>query len=260
MLHIPSKHFEQFDLQPEDLIQATIVFSLVILFVFALGLIQFAEEQRRLSWVISFLGSSSMTVMSVIYIIHLLPKYPGMFSMDISAEPSVFLAVDNFAAYVCLWFALINFFDLALGAIFYRKYLDPLTALVHHPVFIWITYSSCTGRVFSLTGQTIEGIPYARLFLLMSVEEIPTFLLALGAVVPSMRSDICFGATFFLLRLCLHIYFFIYAVRLSVPTVVIVLMSLTTLLHGFWFKNWVMKYGKKLFGGPYKKKAEMKMA
>lgn len=252
MLHIPERHFDSFDLVPDDLIQATIVFTLVIIFVFALGLIQFAEEKRRLSWVISLLGSSSMSVLGVIYLAHLIPRYPGFLSMDLSVSKSLFLAVDNFAAYVCLWFALVNFFDLLLGAIFYRKYLDPLTALVHHPVFIWIMYSSCTGRVFSAEA----GEPYARLFMLMCIEEIPTFLLALGAVVPALRSDLGFGASFLALRLLFHIYFFVYAVRLGVPTVVVVLLSLTTTLHAFWFKNWALKYGKKLFGGDGKTKKQ----
>jgi lysylphosphatidylglycerol synthetase-like protein (DUF2156 family) len=249
MLHIPPKHFRQFDLTPDDLIQATVVFSLLIIFTFILGLIQFADERRRLSWFISLLGSSSMTVLGSIYLVHLYPRYPGMFSMDLSMDSSLFLAADNFAAYVCLWFALINIFDLVLGAVFYRQYLDVLTALIHHPIFIWVMYSCCTGRVPSFSAEGAVGPPYARLFLLMAIEEVPTFLLALGAVFPSCRSDLGFGLSFFFLRLVYHVYFFIYAVRISVPPVAIVLLVLTTLLHAFWFKNWVVKHGRRAFFG-----------
>lgn len=249
MLHVDQKHFEVLDLTMDDVIQAFFVFSLLILGVFVLGLIKFQGERRKLSWVISLLGSSSMTLLGTYYILNLLPRYEGIFTYGENIGIDVFHAVDNYAAYACIWFALINLYDLTLGLIFYRKYLDPLTAMVHHPVFIWIMYSSTTGKVFHL-----EGLPYARTFMLMTVEELPTFLLALGSVFPQFRTDIGFGLTFFLLRLAYHVYFFSLAFTKGASVTVKVLLALTLTLHAFWFKNWIVKYGKKFFDKEGKKK------
>ena len=140
-----------------------------------------------------------------------------------------------------------------------------LTAYIHHPVFIWMSYFCVTGN-----GYFVHARPFCNAFLALYVIEVPIFFLSLGSIFPSLRTDIGFGVTFFLLRICLHAYmvcvFVHYVIRCislfnqllcfilsqaslayysDVDSPIMVLYLLTLCLHLFWFTNWFSKYGKK---------------
>ena len=103
-----------------------------------------------------------------------------------------------------------------------------------------MSYYSATGD-----GVFFQGNPFAKSFLTLYIEELPTFLLALGSVFPGLRTDMGFGITFFLFRVCYHGYMGCLSYKSNVDTPVVVLYALTFLLHCFWFYSWVSKYGSK---------------
>lgn len=237
---LENRHFREYTFTSENVLTiwiASITFWVVvsILAVNACG-----ENRRKLAWVISLVNSSTMMAVGIVYSIVKFLQYPNFFNLD-PASRELIHSVDNVTVVVCIWFALANIFDILVGVLYYPKYLDPLTAYVHHTVALWITYASTTGDgLFSV----IE--PFASLFLVLMLVEIPTFLLALGAVFPSLRTDVGFGITFFLFRL-VYLALMIYITYLhNTSTTVNVLGGGFMLLHIFWFSNWIKKYGKNL--------------
>lgn len=155
------------------------------------------------------------------------------------------------AVVTCIWFGLANIVDLLFGILYYRKYLGLLTAYFHHSVFIWMMYCGTTGNT-GLGKTTV----FAPAFEFMLIEEIPTFLLALGSVFPQFRTDLGFGITFFLLRICYHAYFLAYTYYSGTDGLVIFLFSLTMVMHLNWFYTWVTKYGKAFLKKPSQQKQD----
>ena len=94
-------------------------------------------------------------------------------------------------------------------------------------------------------GLFVRSTPFAPAFCIMLIEEIPTFLLALGSVISRLRTDLGFGVTFFVFRVAYHAYVTSYAIASRVSGAVIGLYLLTLALHLNWFYAWVTKYGKK---------------
>ncbi|KAF7798761.1 hypothetical protein EIP86_009986 [Pleurotus ostreatoroseus] len=84
--------------------------------------------------------------------------------------------------------------DLAIGSLHYRGSISMLTGWIHHTVYIFLITFVVLPRNF------------APLFALCCVLELPTFLLALGNLVPRLRSDYLFAAVFFLTRIVMHIH------------------------------------------------------
>jgi hypothetical protein len=116
-----------------------------------------------------------MSVFGIIYVISKLVKHPHVFLFGADA-PGLFYGNDNLSVMLCIWFALANSIDLLYGVVFYRTYMGAITAYVHHPLFIWLMYFAPTSNGFFVnTAQ-----PFSSAFCIMLIEEIPTFLLALG--------------------------------------------------------------------------------
>ena len=103
--------------------------------------------------------------------------------------------------------------------------------------------ASTTGNGFFIHSEV-----FCASFVYVAIEELPTFLLALGSVFPSCRTDFGFGITFFFLRLVYHTYMLIYSILSKTDYIVTILYILTLILHVFWFSTWVTKYGSKLLG------------
>ena len=75
MALISQKHFDTYDLTQDDIIQATTVFTLILLAVFIAGHTFFKDDKRKLAWIISLFASGSMSIAGVIYLFHQVPKY-----------------------------------------------------------------------------------------------------------------------------------------------------------------------------------------
>jgi len=241
--------FDEYNLSTAEIQTAAVIFSSILAVICVTGLVAFGKDVKRLSWTISLVNSFAMTVIGIIYLIVKVPQYQDLFFYG-SYGRAPFHSVSNVAFLVSLWFGLANIVDLAFGIIFYPKYLGLLTAYVHHSVFIWIMLIATTGN-----GIFMTATPFASSFMIMLIEELPTFLLALGSVFPAFRTDLGFGLTFFLLRIAYHGYFLSYSAISGSDTVCIVLYSLTMLLHLNWFYNWVTKYA---FSSPKAKKSVAK--
>ena len=212
----------------------------VLLFVAFLA-VSLKMKERKMAWMVSLVNSFIMTLAGVFYLAMKLPDLVNPISQGnfrvghtIFHEP-----VSNFTAIMCLWFLVANVFDLMFGLLFYRNQLGFLTAYVHHSIFIWTMVCATTGNGGFLTTK-----PFPSAFAYVVIEELPTFLLALGSVVPACRTDMGFGLTFFTFRICYHFFFFTLACYNSetVGMPVRVLYSLTLLMHINWFYAWVTKY------------------
>jgi hypothetical protein len=235
---IPNHHFHTYTLTHDQIWNAAVFFA-VVLCVIGFGGKAFVREEKRLSWVISLFNSGLMSVVGVVYFVQMVSsRYQRALNFSHGGR-AAFHSRDNYVVLACLWFALANFADMVFGSIFYFKQLQFLTTWIHHPVFIWIMYSSTTGDA---SFRRVD--PYASFFGMMLVEEIPTFLLALGTVFPSCRTDVGFGATFFLLRIGYHLYFMAAAFYAGVDLVVKCLLILTLLLHTFWFMSWLKSFSR----------------
>jgi hypothetical protein len=246
-----SVSFVEYNIEHTHLLSLGIVFSLLLvgtvvgakLYVFPKP-----EDAKRLSWVITLVNSFLTSIAGFVYTVQRAPEIYNVVSVGASAV-KLFHSKDDVAVIIALWFGIANAVDLSFGLLLYRKHLDPLTAYVHHTVFIWLMFLCTTGQ-----GGFCTSRPFVPLFVFALVEEFPTFLLALGSVFPKYRTDLGFGITFFVLRLAYHIAMFGYAVYsgfagrgwfsykngFDVP--VLVMYSFTTLMHVNWFSGWFSKY------------------
>jgi hypothetical protein len=69
----------------------------------------------------------------------------------------------------------------------------------------------------------------------MLIEEIPTFLMALGVVFPACKTDAGFGVSYLLLRIVFHVAMFHQAVMSSAAHAILVLFAVSTLFQIGWY-------------------------
>lgn len=162
---------------------------------------------------------------------------------------------DNMSIIISIIFGCVTFLDLFYGLIFYREQLSLLTTYIHHTLYIWLMYFIITGDGIFIKTPT----PFSKAFMWCLIEELPTFLLALGSIFPSLRSDLAFGISFFLLRIVYHLYVFYITWNLGAYTPMIVLYFITLGMHFIWFYTWFVKYGIYYITGKKKEKKEKKV-
>lgn len=228
-------HFTDYTLTNGDLYHYGQVFSLILVGIFILAKV-FLNHPKKLSWALSMVNSLAMSIASIIY---LAIQYPHIrSSIESNQGVHIFHGKTDFVVLISLWFGLANIIDIFFGLIFYRKYLGILTAYIHHSVYVWIMIFGVTGH-----GGIATSRPFAPAFALATIEEIPTFILALGSIYPSLRTDIGFGLSFFILRIVYHFGLLAYSVYSGCDLPVIIIYSLTAALHVNWFTTWISKYG-----------------
>lgn len=217
------------------------------------------KARRRLSWVPTFVNSLFMTLMGTGYFViktDCLKDVTGIWMYAQGDGEHVWRSMDNVSVLVMAWFAMFNVFDISFGCMYCFECLDPLTAWVHHPVFTWICYVGITGD-----GILYQGKPFPSSFMVVCMEEFPTWHLAAGAMFPSLRNDWVFGGSFFLLRVCFHLYHAVLCFLndpspawYSVTTPKMIFLF-SMLMHLVWFRAWVLKYMIPLLFGKKEKKA-----
>jgi hypothetical protein len=133
------------------------------------------------------------------------------------------------------------FCDLYLGILFYKRYIGFLTGYIHHTIYICVSFYSIW------SDQTL-------LYCLYYIFEIPSVILCLGNLTPSLRMDKLFGISFFLVRILYHLFLIsIYFLPSSIFPMLdninrenilpIVIFTLSILnLHFYWFYKWYIKY------------------
>jgi len=181
-----------------------------------------------------------MSMMGFVYIYQKLPQIHYAIMSGEGGE-ELLHSVDDVSALVCLWFAIMNVSDLVFGVLCYPQHMGFMTAVVHHPFYVWVMVVAVTGR-----GGFIDMPPFASGFMFAIIEEIPTFLLAMGSMFPSLRTDMGFGFTFFLLRICYNFFLISCTVVLRLPLPSTVIPSLSFAMHVYWFYSWWCKYGRRL--------------
>ena len=196
--------------------------------------------QKRLAWALSCFNSGLLTVLGLVYLYYQHQDtglYPGK---------DVLQSKNNFSQLACLWFALFNLTDLVFGSIYYPKEMDPLTAYVHHPLFIYIMIACSGAWGLDETGVLAFGAqPFSTAFCLVCIEELPTFILALGSMFPAFRSDMGFGVSFFILRIVYHFFIMARGIIVKVHPIQTAMYGLTFIMHIFWWYGWVTGMKKK---------------
>jgi hypothetical protein len=195
-------------------------------------------QEKKLAWAISLINSSIMSVIGVFFLWDILPSIKLEWLTCLEGNSSAMHGIDNFGVFTCVIFAVGNVADLLLGLVFYRSQLGLLTTYVHHTLYTWLMFFGVTTNgLFVHTAG-----PFTTAFLFCTIEEVPTFLLALGTMFPSCRSDLGFGLTFFVTRLLFHITILHHEVRCNGYAPMYALITLTLLLHVHWFYGWATKY------------------
>lgn len=224
--------FEDNDLSKREVLNLAVLFSAILFFYCLLSKYVFHEE-KRLAWAISLLNSALLSLCGVFYAVI---KGPSFVS-SIGNTKSELHNVNNFCIIVCTWFAIACAVDILFGLMCYRKHLGLITAYFHHFLFIWMMVFSCTGN-----GLFVTSRPFASSFVLATIEEIPTFLLALGSAFKSLRTDLGFGISFFILRIVFHVILLADSIYSRCDTPILCIYFLTLSMHLNWFYGWITKY------------------
>ncbi|KAJ7255679.1 hypothetical protein C8J57DRAFT_1437074 [Mycena rebaudengoi] len=139
-----------------------------------------AEKQR--AWVLTTIASCAMTAASLPFMRDYLTGW-GI----VAVQPRV-----EFAVVVNRFFQAYLLTDLTVGALYYRSQIGLLTGWVHHAVYILITEIAIRNA-------------WAHIFCLCAIMELPTLLLGLMTLLPSLRSNTLFALVFFATRILFHL-------------------------------------------------------
>jgi hypothetical protein len=224
----------------DELINASILFSGIGMAICFL-LHHFVKEKKKLSWGITFVNSFVTSLLSMFYIYNKRKELINFIYTGVGVN-LLLTSVNDYSALCCIWFAVMNMYDLLFGILFYYKYLGVFTAFIHHPFYVWVMISSITGNI-----GFIKISPFSTGLLFFLVEEIPTFIMSLGTFFPRFKTHLGYGVSFFLFRVCYHTYFvyllFLFKNELEIAHIIFPIMPLV--MHLVWFKEWVDKYWQK---------------
>ncbi|EJD03175.1 uncharacterized protein FOMMEDRAFT_32955, partial [Fomitiporia mediterranea MF3/22] len=142
---------------------------------------RFAEEKRK-SWIVTFLSSAVMSLGSL----------PFLWDFVVSGGETA--AVHHrpwISQAMCGSFQGFLFSDLIMGSIDYPRQLSPVIGWGHHIIYaILMPYITFRG--------------WAHVFCLCLAMEIPTCFLASSFLWPRLRNDIVYAFIFFTTRIALH--------------------------------------------------------
>lgn len=193
--------------------------------VFYFGLEPFILTSKGKAWIVMLLSSFVLSIAGLVYLTN--AQLNDLWNTN-------FIYSDSFVSRsIMLFFASCNAMDLVLGAMYYPSFLDPFSTIAHHIFYVAFI-------------ATLLSHGYSNGFMLCFVMEVPTFILSLGSVQKSLRSDVTFGISFFLTRI---VYNVLLAYRLAVISFDGVIWKICVCvlgLHIFWFTKWLTVYGKNL--------------
>ncbi|KAJ1625280.1 hypothetical protein T492DRAFT_1041003 [Pavlovales sp. CCMP2436] len=184
-------------------------------------------DNKAVSYAMSLCTSLAMTTAGFVTV---LPAFAES-GFDVSA-----MVVDTrYARFVSTFFATFCLLDLVYGKLFYPKQIDLLTGWVHHIVYMWLMYHI---HVTHTQGS----------FALFLIEELPTFLLALGNVSRKLRTNLLFGAAFFATRIAWHSFMLhhFWAARKAIVAPLWPFIALTLVLHLHWLYGYLLQQRKRL--------------
>ncbi len=214
------------------------------------------KNRKRFGWILSLANSLILSTLAIIYTYYRYidinefnknEKFPVLYISNNMLQvdgkfDDLMIGKDNISYIMSIHLAVVNIIDLVYGSIYYPDAIDILSGWIHHIVYIWIVILCTTGNGAILTSRLFsKGL---GIFFLL---EIPTFLLALGHVFKSFRSDYGFGLSFWIFRIILHAYFIVcniltYQKYQSLEIVIQALLFLTFTMHVYWFYSWSNTY------------------
>lgn len=231
------QNFTEYTLTDQEclhLLLATLFFYIIY---FAICRSVFGSDRKRLSWCVSLFNSLLMSLLGMVYIYGRSTVGKNIFPFVTDITP-IFYGRDNVGVAICLLFSVSLVVDIVFGICFYLDKIQLLSGWIHHALYLWLMHYLITGNGFF----TVEQYGMVALFAWSTIQEIPTFLLALGSIFPAYRTDLGFGLTFLLFRIIFHGYLFYFTIRGKPNVSVIVLYVITMFMHLNWFHGWVTKY------------------
>lgn len=143
-----------------------------------------AKTEKQISWLLTFASSLVCTIISM----------PCFYRFIASGGDMRLLGIEEGwqTAMVCFFITYLAL-DLSLGSIYYRRRITVLTGWFHHTLYIFVL-------TWFLRMRT------ASFFCTAAILELPTLILAIGSLCKSLRCDILFATSFFLLRLVFHVW------------------------------------------------------
>ena len=210
------------------------------------------DKRKKFGWILTLVNSFLLSLLSIIYTYYRFvdnnefnkeQKFPILYiannMLQVNRPFSDFTyGRDNLSSIMCIHLAVVNVIDLVYGSIYYPEAIDILSGWIHHIVYTWIVILCTTGNGFIAVSK-----PFTKCMGTSLMLEIPTFMLALGHIFKSLRSDYGFGFSFLMLRIIFHAYVII-CMLLSQTTDIILntLLLLTFSMHVFWFYSWSKIY------------------
>ncbi|ORZ05620.1 hypothetical protein BCR42DRAFT_337724 [Absidia repens] len=172
-----------------------------------------ARTEKQISWLLTLASSVMCTLISLPHIYQFFRS--GWDMQQISADSPLHTALTCFfITYLIL--------DLGLGLIYYASRVTLATGWIHHTLYTAVLFwlMRCRSSSFFTTNAILE---------------LPTVILAVGAIYPRWRCDWLFATAFFFLRIIYHmalIYMLKYHHRLTHLWIVALIILP---LHLYWF-------------------------
>ena len=186
---------------------------------------QFMGNERHLSWTISLLSSFVLSVSGTFQACKFLLGFEGFTLDEVYNE-------NGYDRFLAIFFFCVNFMDFCIGFVYFPNAMPFLTTYVHH--FFYMLFMAML-----MGAKVTHGFQYGFF------EEIPTFVLALGILYPSLRSDIMFGLTFFVTRIVWHIFITYKFFAINYHSWFWMMSAVAITMHVAWMYKWCISMRKR---------------
>ncbi len=139
---------------------------------------------------------------------------------------------QNYLPFISNIFIIGLFTDFIYTLLYYPNHVDPLLIMLHHPFYIFLSFY-------------ILSINKLNFFAFFMLQEIPTVILNIKRYynIKNINIDYLFGFLFLLFRIIYHLYIS-YSFRNVIieSKILIFTISMSFLLHCWWFYGWLKKF------------------
>lgn len=230
------KFLYEHTLETEDYIAVSLLTTSCHVILFAISR-QYVVDSRRLSSMVSLTNSFVMLCLGFAFICVHLIEGVNIFSLQ-PDQGGVFEGRSNFSEIVCTIFATSCVLNLVIGFIFYSK---------HTSRHIFGDVLNLLEIIFLTTGNIVivkYHRPFSNAMMWLLIEELPVFIFSLGTYLPSFRSDIGYGLSFFLTSILFHAHIVIQAMNLKIPAIIGIYYTSRLFTNIKMFLRWCKTLGK----------------
>lgn len=197
-----------------------LVYIAFLTIVFSIGSVYF-KTPERCAWIISAVNSLILSCVGIWKLYRLIFESKGIISRE-----DIFSS-DLISLEACKLFVCGNVLDLVYGSIFYPKQIELLSGWLHHCGYFVVLYNV-------LQKGAANGFAFSF------IEEIPTFIKALGSLFPNLRSDNVFGISFFAFRILFHIHYLYQLYINAYEYFYWKFVLFVFFLHAYWMYCWIL--------------------